>query len=275
MKSGDRMARLYKWLEEQGFDIVLLQETHLTEEKKCKESNFFEEYPRYSDSNKTKGVSILVRKKSPKFEDIEVRELNSESEHHTLKNGGKSHVTVTYKGETFHLINVYVPHSGKKDKNKLLLNLFNYMKDKCKDNLDNIILAGDLNCHRDYPEKQKDSGDKCLEQIIENFSLMDAWKTRSVETSEEGNTYIKAIKNGPVKRIDYVFFTEKLIFPLFGITTREPLDSTDSDNSGSSARTYERYSDHDGLYFALNTSKVDITDSDEESSDSSGSSDSV
>ena len=79
------MARLYKWLEEQRFDIFLLQETHLTEEKECKECDLFEEYPRYSDSTRTKGVSILVSKSSPKFEYITVRGLNSKFDHHTLK----------------------------------------------------------------------------------------------------------------------------------------------------------------------------------------------
>lgn len=83
-----------------------------------KESDLFEEYPRYSDSTRTKGVSILLRKSSPKFKYITVRELNSKSEHHTLRNGGKSHVTVTYESEIFHLINVYVPHSSKSDEKK-------------------------------------------------------------------------------------------------------------------------------------------------------------
>ena len=183
------MACLYEWLEKQRFDIVLLQETHLTEEKECKESDLFEEYARYSDSTRTKGVSILVRKSSPKFEHITVRELNSDSEpDHTLKDGGKSHVIVTYKGETFHLINVYVPHSGKSDKNKFLIHLSNYIEDKCKDNLDIIILAGDFNCHRDFPDNLNDPGDFILEDLIEKFSLMDAWTTRSGKRSEEGNT---------------------------------------------------------------------------------------
>ena len=254
LNSGNRMERLYKWLKEQRFDIVLLQETHLTKKKECKQSDLFKEYARYSDSTGKKGVSILVNKSSPNFEDIEVRELNSESEHDTLKNGGKSHVTVTYKGETFYLINVYVPHSGKIDEKKqFLINLSNYIEDKCKDNLDNIILAGDFNCHRDNQDKPKDTGDLILENIIEKFSLMDAWTTtRSGKKSKEGNTYISKISGDPVTRIDYVFFTEKLSFPLFDISIRKPLVSTDSDEESS-----ERFSDHEGLYFELNTSKVD------------------
>lgn len=84
----------------------------------------------------------------------------------------------------------------------------------------------------------------------------------SGKSSEEGNTY-KAIENGPVKRIDYVFFTEKLSFPLFDVSIyREARDSTVSDEessncSGSSAGKYERFSNHNGLYFELNTSKVE------------------
>ena len=148
----------------------------------------------------------------------------------------------------------------------------NYIGDKCKDNLDNIILAGDFNCHRDYPDNKNDPGDLILEDIIEKFSLMDAWTTRSGKRSEEGNTYFKEINGGPGTRIAYVFFTKKLKFPLFDIFIRKPLDRTDSDeessdstdsdeessdSSGSPAGKYKRFSNHNGLYFELNTSIVD------------------
>ena len=79
-------------------------------------------------------------------------------------------------------------------KKQFLINLSNYIEDKCKDNLDNIILAGDFNCHRDYQANKKDTGDLILENIIENFNLMDAWTTRSGKSSKEGNTFIKKKK---------------------------------------------------------------------------------
>lgn len=60
------------------------------------------------------------------------------------------------------------------------------------------------------------------------------------------------INGGPGTQIVYVFFTEKIKFQLFDISNRKPLDSTDSDkessdSSGSSAGKYERFSNHDGL----------------------------
>ena len=151
------------------------------------------------------------------------------------------------------MINVYGPHYGTPvDKRQFLLDLSEDIENKCKGNLDtcNIILAGDLNCHRDYPDNQKDPGDKFLEQIIENFSLMDAWATRSGKTSEEGNTYFKEIGVNPITRIDYVFFTEKLNFPFFDISIKKPPNRT------SMNRNKLRYCDHLGLYFELNTFKL-------------------
>ena len=117
------------------------------------------------------------------------------------------------------------------------------IENKCKGNLDNIILPGDLNCHRDYPDDKKDTGDEVLEDIIKTFNLMDTWTTWSGKSSEEGNTYL-----GMETRIDYVFLTKKFNFPLFDISIEEPPNRIDS---GGNAL---RYSDH--LYFELNTSKV-------------------
>ena len=74
--------------------------------------------------------------------------------------------------------------------------------------------------------------------------------TRSGKTSEEGNTYFMEKNGKPITRIDYVFFTEKLNFPLFYISIKEPPNRTDS--SGNDIK----YCDHLGLIFELNTYKV-------------------
>ena len=247
LNTGEKIPTLFEWLKGQEIDIVLLQETHLMDGGKFEDPKWLDMvdfYHRFSDSSSKKGVSILVRKSTSKYKHIRIEEIDSDSEPNSLKQGRKKHVTVTYKDKSFHLINVYVPHSGKQyNKNKFLLDLSEDIENKCKENLDNIILAGDLNCHRD---NQKDPGDKSLEQLLENFSLMDAWMTRSGKTSKEGNTYISKISGDPVTRIDYVFFTEKLYFPLFDISIEEP-PNRENDT---------RYSDHLGLYFELNTCKV-------------------
>lgn len=104
-------------------------------------------------------------------------------------------------------------------------------------NTDGLILCGDFNCQ---VENCNDKSVTVLRKLLKHFALNDAW-LKNGKASNDGLTWCDR-ESIPKTKIDFVFTSDNLCYPLNSIYLRE---APKLDNI--------RFSDHLGIIFELNT----------------------
>ena len=238
LRTPERRQHLFDWLQNNGFDIILLQETGF-DSKVPIDSEHFKFYHSFAvsstnDQKRTRwsgGVSILVKKSLLEAFTFESREIDVNVEGRALL------LTINYGEKRFVLINVYAK-SGTghlKERAEFFERLFDFIKTNYSQE-SNIILGGDFNCKLDSEDSEKSK--EILEKSLVEFKLLDLWK--HFKGYEEGFTCYKNEKNP--SRIDYIFLHNNLESSFLRMCLYK----------SPSFRGQKRLSDHYGIYVSMN-----------------------
>ena len=204
--SMKKEKKIYNWLLEYKFDIILLQETHFIQ--KYEEKYNFDwkgnSFHAFSDSVHSRGVSILIKNGL----DLKILNVNKSND------GRKIIMNIVLNDRTFTIVNVYAPNDTQ---NRIdffkRLNSFIRKHNPCE----NIILSGDFNCHLGTCNEQ-DKSIRYLNDIINQLDLVDAWKLKHPTLT--GFTWCNAT-NTPTSRIDFIFVSNNLSYMLHKINVRK------------------------------------------------------
>lgn len=170
LRNYKKRQNIFHWLQKKRYDIILLQETH------CSDNSTELEWKRdwegnsiwNNGTNLSKGVCILFRKK------FEMQILSQE----TFENGRIIALKIKISHVNIQLINIYTPNNPSERKQ-----FFLKLNDIIDENFE-IILAGDFNCVLDYnidrlPKGRcKDQGSDELNALMNTFSIEDIFRKR-------------------------------------------------------------------------------------------------
>lgn len=230
--------KLRKWITDGKFGIVFLQETHFVAGKTPADEcmpDLFHNVHCFSNNPASRGVSILINRSL--CAQIEKTNLDKSEDGRTLK------VNYMHKEKTnLTLICVYAPNNPK-DRTLYFNSLFDLIKME-KNKCHSIITCGDFNCDLD---DESDHSVKTLKAVIRQCRLIDAW--RHLHSDDPGHTYVTKKSK---RRIDYVFLTENLIFPLSNYTPDKGTKTVLFPLSDISLLD-TKIGDHKGIHFELNT----------------------
>lgn len=195
LNSYEKRNKFYIWLEQNRFDVVLLQETHFIEKYK---DNYDSRWNgncihAFSDSPYSRGVSILFRK------ELNVDILNV----HKSEDARKLLVNVKIDDTLITFINVYAPNTE-----KARIEFFNRLRSFTSTHTilgSKVFLCGDFNCSF---EKKNDKSQKRLSEILHKLDLVDIWKHKYPD--KNGFTWCDA-DNCPKNRIDYIFVSNEIL----------------------------------------------------------------
>ena len=198
---------LYDWLRDINCNIVFLQETHYVTDKeniynaRWQGSN----YHCFSTSTHSGGVSILFQKNLH----FTVHSV------YKLDDGRILLINMEYEQNVITLVNIYAPNS-ENERCKFFKKLASWISQYCL-NEENIILAGDFNSSH----KAKTKCCKIINDLKYKYNLIDIWD--KINPEKEGNTWCDS-NSTPQTRIDYIFSTKNLCYPIEKIFLRKPPD---------------------------------------------------
>ena len=158
----------------------------------------------YSDSQYSRGVSILFRKNLP----IDVINV------HTSIGGRRLLINFKYDEKDFTIVNVYAPNNTK-DR----IDFFKRVKtwtNQLTCNKENILIAGDFNCILDNSTNNSDKSCHVLKNVLNDLDLIDLWSTLK---REPGYTWCDGT-NTPKSRIDYIFISSSFSYIVSNIMLR-------------------------------------------------------
>ena len=229
LRNKKKRLSLFRLLKEGHYDIIALQETHLTEtDIHIIENEWGKNFHFSAGTNRSKGLITLFSNNIPINETscllAENRVLISSLKH---------------KPEPLTIANIYGPNSDK-DKAIFLNSIQPIMDQVCNNNTqgDNIVLLGDFNVVLDN-ELDIISGLPHSKHTVENFNsvlnrmnLIDIWRLRN----GNNKTYSWSCNN-PIftaRRLDYILISNSLLQYCKDVKIK---------NIG--------YSDHKGVIFRL------------------------
>ena len=198
LRNKYKRIAIFNYLKTNKFDIVCLQETHLTEkdvpiwEKQWGGSIFYNE-----GTNRSKGEIILISRHFPGNVELII------SEDRTIA------VSVTNENMKFNLVNAYAPNNSTEK-----IAFFRELEDKCsKLNESNLIILGDFNCvldnELDIISGQPHGADEVNEfnKLVKTLDLTDTWRAFHREekqyTWNRSNPFI-------ARRLDYCFTSDSM-----------------------------------------------------------------
>ena len=204
INSDEKRLKLYEWLRDINVNIAFLQETHYIEKNEVKYNSrwFGKSYHCYSESQFSKGVSILFKK------DLNVDIL----EKHTSIDGRRLFLKVKIDDDIFSLVNVYAPNNIK-ERCTFYAKLHKFLNNKISE--ENVIICGDFNCKID---NTADKSSRKLKEILTSLELFDSWKNKHPDLN--GYTWCNA-NDIPYSRIDYVFISKNFIYDIEKISIRK------------------------------------------------------
>ena len=207
--------KLFAWLADIKSDIILLQETHLTSNNEHYfnagwKGNYIHSL---SDSAHSRGTSILFRP------GLELDIIN----HHCSDDGRRVLANIKYKDEIVTIVSAYAPNSENERKH-----FFKRLKtwvNQTALNLNNIIMGGDMNCPINIIDRNTGThlGDQSrsnLKGILKDLKLQDTWC--HFHPNQNGFTRCSGTVSS---RIDYIFTTENLVFPIQSCSIINPVTS--------------------------------------------------
>lgn len=198
---------LFQWLKKNYPGIVLLQETHSTEQNEKLWANEWGHQIVFSHgSNNSCGVAILFDSK---------HDYNVVVKHND-KEGRFLLVELEVNREKYVIMNIYAPTKSKVEAQKLFYD--NVDKILCEYTGANIIMGGDFNVCLN-PEIDKCGGvkesisasSKQITNITEAHDLIDVWRSLNEDTKRY--TWRNTTKKGRVaSRLDYWLISSHLLF---------------------------------------------------------------
>ena len=207
--------KLFAWLVDIKVDIILLQETHLT----SKNEHYFNSgwkggyIHSLTDSAHSRGTSILFRP------GLELDIIN----HHCSDDGRRVLANIKYKDEIVTIVSAYAPNSENERKH-----FFKRLKtwvNQTALNADNIIIGGDMNCPLNANDRNtgthlNDKSRSILKSVLNDLKLKDTWC--NFHPNHSGFTRCSKTVSS---RIDYIFTTENLVFPIQSCSIINPVTS--------------------------------------------------
>ena len=209
LREGSKRRTVFQWLRRFHNGIILLQETHSTEEVENNWKVEWKGHIEFSHGKSTaRGVAILF---SPKL-DIQIINVIKDTHGRFLL------LQIKLNDKTFVLVNVYAPT---KDKKQMQIEFLDYVQSKVVDHVDkSILIGGDFNICLD-PNIDKIGGTKenvsesaqLLLSIIEELNLMDIW--RILNTDAKLFTRREMSRNGLVQsRLDFWLTSNDILYDL-------------------------------------------------------------
>ena len=201
LKDPEKHLHTFRFLREQQFDIVFLQETHTTQEQ---EHLWYSQWSgRIAFSHGTansKGAAVLFKCK-PEMTFIEFKD----------KVPGRLHMAkIRIETDTLLLVNVYAPNENSPQ-------FYTQMKEAIEQEIENttgLIIGGNFNLVLDI-EKDKigkkvtnEKAQQVLIGIINHFDLYDTWRFHHAE--ERGFTWRRKKPKLIMVRLDYFLVSETL-----------------------------------------------------------------
>ena len=223
----EKRTKLYTWIAESNFDIILLQETHYIEKHAIAYNArwFGKSVHCYSDSPYSRGISILFRKNLV-YEILDI---------HRSNDGRKLLVNLKFDGKIITIVNIYAPNdTNAKCYFFKRLNLWIKKYAACQEN---VILAGDFNCSLD--ENKEDKSVNILKGLLNNLDLIDLWS--KIKPSDKVYTWCNG-ENVATSRIDYIFISKFFCYQYDSLRLQKIPGSHSKD---------VRMSDHLSLQFCL------------------------
>lgn len=203
LRTRTKRQSVFKWLKDKKFDLILLQETYCT---KNIERQFNRDWNgsilhSFSDSNHSRGVSILVRKHLG----LAICSTHSDDEGRLLLINGK----LSSSEQKVTVVAAYAPN--------VLSSRIEFMKKTGKfierfahdDNF--IILGGDLNTTDDMRDRSTGTTERCSTHFtaFKKFvKVTDVWRTHNPGKFEF--SFVDSRASGSMSRIDYILCSSYL-----------------------------------------------------------------
>ena len=192
---------LFYFLNRLKFDIVLLQETHVSSLNDCVLWNCESRFKGYWSlgTSSSCGVGILVR------EGLQLEHCSYRYDHA----GRVALLDFTYNKQDFRIVNLYVPTDGSQ-RIEFLQSLDCYLVTRRR-----LVVGGDFNCLLDLSKDKcggnpslGDTGAQYLKQLLSRYSLVDIWRKQH-ESSREFTWRNKA---GTIRcRLDRFYISSSLV----------------------------------------------------------------
>lgn len=202
LRSEKKRNLLYEWLKQKKYDIILLQETHITENMVHQmERNWNGKlYQSVSTSSHHSGVCTLI---NPTLE-IKIIETIIDEE-------GRLLILKTEMEESIYcIVNVYMP-TKLKDRKYFIKTLEKKLLQENM-NANYLIIAGDMNICRNIEDRStvthiRDETRLLLEYVMRKLNLLDCWEL----DKREKYRYTWSNPTGVIKsRLDYYFISKEL-----------------------------------------------------------------
>ena len=196
---------LFRSFRKKGFDIICLQETHMTEQDKIIiEREWGPNFHLVAGTHKKKGLITLLGKR------LQTCDFN------VVKNTDRCLVSkLDIEGASYNIINVYAP-CVPSEKMPFIERLYDFIYDILSDASTNSIVMGDFNIVLNN-ELDIISGDFHNEKIVNTFNsfvnellLTDTWRVSN--SNKKDFTYSKRSQSGLVaRRLDFIFIQDQLL----------------------------------------------------------------
>ncbi len=192
---------IFRWIEENRYDICCLQETYCTKPNNVKFKKGWpgELYHSFSNSTHSRGVCILLHKK------LNVDIVSSASD----KCGRIVLLNIEIDKLGYSIISIYAPNAVH-DRIVFFEQLHAFVNLHAL-NMNRIIIAGDFNCvveKNDRISGKVDRSTSSLNDLIGEFNLIDLW--RFINPFSKECTYIDPSYNMRNSRIDLLLCSDTL-----------------------------------------------------------------
>ena len=201
LRNKVKRDKMFAWLKEQAYNIILLQETHSTTDinnqwtQEWGNSSFFS-----GNKSNSQGVGILLNDK-----------LNCGIVNHIdIFQGRLQALEITINDKNIIIINIYGPNNDD-------ISIFNKLEEFILLNDDkSIIIGGDFNTYLDIDKDRKNGAREThknirqkLNSIMNTNNLIDVWRVQHPNTHK----YTWHSNTRPVifSRLDYFLITDNLV----------------------------------------------------------------
>ena len=171
LRNGLKHRKIYKYLKDHRYDIVLLQETHCTNKDNCFWASEWGNRSIFSnDKSNSAGVAILLTSKVAKS----VHEIKCDTDGRVVM------VKLQINEEYYGIVNIYAPNH---DSPEYFVEMFKKAENmKC----DYYIFGGDYNVVIDPDHDRTGGGNynvnarRIIEEGINKHYLVDVWRTTTI-----------------------------------------------------------------------------------------------
>lgn len=193
LNNDSKRLSLYQWLEEKKIDIICLQETFCMKKSINKFNKYYKGniYHAFTDSPHSRGVCIMLN------ENLEYEFINK----HVSDDGRKILINIKINGEIYTIVNMYAPN-GVKERICFLKKSKAWIKRYTED-IDRLIVCGDMNCCMNVKDRKNENGDKSNTQlcnVAKYLNVKDTWREMNPQSVD--------FTFKDISRIDYILISD-------------------------------------------------------------------